>query len=361
MKRNYGIDLLRLVLMLMVVVLHVLGHGGILSAVAPLSAKYNIAWLLESFAYCAVNCYALITGYVYIKGKYKFSSLIQICLQAVLYSVGIIMCIWILKPGSFSFKNLVNFAFPASKRAYWYLSSYVGLFLLIPLLNAGINALSKAQAKKCLCITFFAFTVIPTFARQDTFAVNNGYGTLWLMYLYVIGACIRNFEWGDKLSSKKAALLYVCGIVLSWGIKIGQECITTLITGEAKNHFNFISYISPTMVLAAVALFFAFKNAKIPRWMTGFISSFAPAAFGVYLIHEHEIVKAHFVIGKFAFLAERSVPVMIAGTLASALIIFTVCLFIDWIRHKVFSLIHVKERLESLENKIQCRWRKRQD
>ena len=65
MKRNYGIDLLRMILMLMVVILHVLGHGGVLDATTPLSAKYCVSWLIESFAYCAVNCYALISGYVY--------------------------------------------------------------------------------------------------------------------------------------------------------------------------------------------------------------------------------------------------------------------------------------------------------
>jgi surface polysaccharide O-acyltransferase-like enzyme len=345
----------------MVVVLHVLGHGGILDTTAPLSAKYNVAWLLESLAYCAVNGYALITGYVYIKGKYKFSSLIQICLQAVLYSLGIIACIWILKPGSFSIEKLVYFAFPASKRAYWYLSSYVGLFLLMPILNAGINALSEMQAKKFLCVTFFAFTVITTFSRTDAFAIKNGYSTFWLMYLYVIGACIRKFEWGDKLSSIKAALIYVCSILLSWGIKIGQEGITALLSGEAKNYFEFINYTSPTMLIAAIALFFAFKNARVPQWIAKIISIFAPAAFGVYLIHEHETVRAHFVTGKFAFLAEYSAPVMIAGALASAMAIFTVCLVIDWIRHKVFTWLRVKERLEHLENKIQRCWRKQEE
>ena len=62
MKRNYGIDLLRLVLMFMVVVLHVLGHGGVLSAAQPMSGQYITAWLMESLAIGAVNSYAIITG-----------------------------------------------------------------------------------------------------------------------------------------------------------------------------------------------------------------------------------------------------------------------------------------------------------
>ena len=61
-KRNYGIDALRLISMFMVVVLHVLGQGGVLKAAK--NGQYIISWLLEIIAYCAVNCYAIISGYV---------------------------------------------------------------------------------------------------------------------------------------------------------------------------------------------------------------------------------------------------------------------------------------------------------
>ena len=61
-KRNYGIDLLRLVAMYMIVILHVLGNGGVLEATNGL--KNSLAWFMEIGSYCAVNCYAIISGYV---------------------------------------------------------------------------------------------------------------------------------------------------------------------------------------------------------------------------------------------------------------------------------------------------------
>ena len=63
-ERNYGIDLLRIVSMMMVVLLHVLGQGGILDGSDPLTVKSETAWLLEIGAYSAVNIYAMISGYV---------------------------------------------------------------------------------------------------------------------------------------------------------------------------------------------------------------------------------------------------------------------------------------------------------
>ena len=61
-QRNRGIDLLRMTAMWMVVILHILNKGGVLAAAAPLSAGQGTARLLETAAYCAVNCYGLISA-----------------------------------------------------------------------------------------------------------------------------------------------------------------------------------------------------------------------------------------------------------------------------------------------------------
>ena len=72
-RRNYGIDLLRMLAMWMVIILHILNKGGVLSAAAPLSAGYEAAKLLEAGAYCAVNCYGLISGYVGVQHRFRYS------------------------------------------------------------------------------------------------------------------------------------------------------------------------------------------------------------------------------------------------------------------------------------------------
>ena len=63
-KRNYNIDLFRIIAAFFVTVLHVLGQGGILESTSPTETNYWIAWFLEICAYCVVNCFALISGYV---------------------------------------------------------------------------------------------------------------------------------------------------------------------------------------------------------------------------------------------------------------------------------------------------------
>ena len=61
---NRGIELLRIILMFMVVILHVLGAGGILSNADPMSGQYFAGWALETVCYGAVDTFALVSGYV---------------------------------------------------------------------------------------------------------------------------------------------------------------------------------------------------------------------------------------------------------------------------------------------------------
>ncbi|MDO5138181.1 MAG: hypothetical protein Q4D71_06920, partial [Oscillospiraceae bacterium] len=63
-KRNYGIDCLRILCMIMVACHHILYHGGILERAIHFPGSYQAAWALNIGVYCAVNVYGMISGYV---------------------------------------------------------------------------------------------------------------------------------------------------------------------------------------------------------------------------------------------------------------------------------------------------------
>ena len=76
-EHNYGIDLLRIVAMFYIVVLHVTGYGGVNSSVSS-KVAVGIVTFIRAGAFCAVNCYALISGLVLcqdlVQVKMRFSS-----------------------------------------------------------------------------------------------------------------------------------------------------------------------------------------------------------------------------------------------------------------------------------------------
>ena len=92
-NRNYGIDALRLFSMFLVVILHVLGRGGILGATN--GGKLFVCMILETAAFCSVDCFALISGYVSYSGEekpFRYSKYIHLWLQVVFYSFGFTIC-----------------------------------------------------------------------------------------------------------------------------------------------------------------------------------------------------------------------------------------------------------------------------
>ena len=86
-QRNRGVDLLRMVAMWMVVILHILNKGGALGASAPLSAGRETALLLDMAAYCAVDCYGMISGYVGAGHRFRYSGAVALWLRTAFYTL----------------------------------------------------------------------------------------------------------------------------------------------------------------------------------------------------------------------------------------------------------------------------------
>ena len=81
-ERMANLEVLRCVAMMMVVVLHYLGKGGLLpDLTVPLSVQDMAAWLLEAFCIVAVNVYMMISGYFLCESSFKLSRLLTLWLQ----------------------------------------------------------------------------------------------------------------------------------------------------------------------------------------------------------------------------------------------------------------------------------------
>ena len=351
MKRNYGIDLLKMLLMFMIVVLHVIGLGGVLSAPDIRAANYCTAWTLEVVCYCAANCYALITGYVHYNRKYRIHSLLMICLQMLFYSVLISGIFWIVKPGKFTLDALLNTLFPVSRSVHWYISSYVGLYLFIPLLNAGAEAMTRNQAKYYLAASMIIFSIIPTFLMADPYKLSGGYSTIWLMHLYLTGAFVKKFGWETRLSRKQLVMIFSAAILVTLGVMFSLEAVTRMIFGEPRYSNLLVSYVSPTIVLSGLSLFLYFLTIRPSERIVKYLRVLSPAAFGVTIIHVHPYIYELWA-DRFVFLAQWNPLVMALGIIVCALGIYVPCLLIDYLRIRLFDKLNVKESVARVSDRL---------
>lgn len=328
--RNYGIDLLRIVSMFMVCMLHVLGAGGILDATVPRSANYQLSWFLEALTYCAVNCYALISGYVGLNARHKYASIVNLWLQVAFYSVLITLLCAHLHPEWMTKLVWQKAFFPGSMGQYWYFTAYFLLFFAMPVLNGGIKALPKAQLRTLLIIAGLMLTCLPRIFERDIFLTSDGYSFVWLAYLYVVGGYIKLHGTDKKANPPLCFLIFVLSGICAWLCKYILEP-----TRYAAYSQILISYMSPIMVIAAIALFLCFANLQIKKGKR-LIAFFAPLSFSVFLIHTHPLLFTNYLAGAFAFLAAKPWYMLLGGAVAAALGIHLACSLLDLPRHFLF-------------------------
>lgn len=86
MKRNYGIDVARVLAMFMVVVIHNLNQGGVLkNAISTLG--FLSSYELFNISIVAVNLFALITGYLYLGKGSKLKRVVGLYFEVWALSV----------------------------------------------------------------------------------------------------------------------------------------------------------------------------------------------------------------------------------------------------------------------------------
>ena len=350
--RNYGIDLLRILAMLYVVILHAVGPGGILETAAVGSAQYQVAWFLETWTYCAVNIFALVSGYVSYaerEKKTKWSSYVLLWLQVVTYGVAVTLVFNFFHPELVTKADLLRMFLPVTGGLYWYLNAYTGLFVVMPLLNAGLRKCSVETLKKVFVAMFLIFSVYEAVVRR--MAMTGGYSFAWVFVLYVMGGIIKKCGIGKKLTAPKAWIGTAVLCLMAWlwriygpefsfrGVWVGQDI--------------WISYLSPMVLGAAILHVIAFSKMKIGGACRKVIAFAAPGSFAVYILNCHWIIWAYMMTAKFAPLAGQPVYVMVFWVLAFSCAFVVISILIDRVRIFLFEVFRVRKMVDGFVGAVE--------
>lgn len=344
-NRNYGIDFLRLVAMFLVVTLHVLGRGGVLSNAS--GSQYAVSWLIEIGAYCAVNCYALISGYVcYREQKHpiRYSTYLSFWVPVVFYSFGITLIGYFINPSGVGITDIIKSAIPVTSSQYWYVSAYTGLFFLIPWLNKSIQSLDQKSFNQLILVLFLVFSCFatPANAISDVFQLTGGYSVIWLVLMYLVGAWLKKNEITTKLSSIIWISIALACVLFTWGFKIFAPYFNSVLIG----------YTSPTVVLVAISLVSIFSRLRLPSHLVYTIRLFSPAAFGVYLIHTQWFIWDNCIRDTFSWIATIQpylIPIVVC---MCSFGIFVSCLLVERLRLTLFSVLKINSLIEKIQGYV---------
>lgn len=348
--RNTGLDLLKTLAMMMVVMIHVIIHGGLIQAVQLMPAKRIAIYVLYTASFCAVNCYGLISGFVGITSRQHYSSLAAQHLRVVFYSVLLTIGIRFMFPNTVSKWDILKSMFPYTNDAYWYYTAYLPTALLAPYINRLLRSLTKRELCQLAVLLVVLFSLWPMVSGKDLNHINFGYSASWILCLYVLGGILRLLDMHQRMRSSWLAVLYALAICIALASK--------LIKDDPSFHI-YEDYSSLLFLTAAAALVLFFARIPFSRpFLRKIITLISTLSFSVYLIHDHTLVRIRLMRERFAPLAHLPLISMVLSTLLIVAGILLGCLLIDLGRKKLFDALKIHKRLRHLENAVQTRWQK---
>ncbi len=255
----------------------------------------------------------------------------------------------IVKGNTFNSIELLKTFLPISYNDYWFLTNYLILYLISPILNTVINNIDEKKFKRIIVLLLFIDSILPTLTNSSFFNVTLGYSLYHFIFLYFVGAFLRNYPIEDwyifKKTSKKALQLISLFIffLMAFINIINQSASKELlnmhpIIAEVGIIFSnsFIAYNNPLVIIQTIAFFIFFSTLNLKSTFINYIST---ATIGIYLIHDNNNIRN--VLYKFLGFNGNNYSVMIlVNILGCAILIFISCLIIELIRKFIFKLIY---------------------
>ena len=142
---------------------------------------------LRSIAFVCVNCFVLISGYFGIRWKVKsFSGLI---FQIAFWLLAGVLISKVLDSSSFSdwFSSCYEYI-----RARWFISAYLCLYILAPMINDFADRRSQRQLGIYILVFYIFSTIYGYLCLAKEF--NEGMSMISLIGIYLTGTYIRRYS-----------------------------------------------------------------------------------------------------------------------------------------------------------------------
>ena len=363
MERQSNMELLRLVAMMMILVMHMdYGAFGLPTAEsvenAPMTTFGRI--FVEHLCLVAVNVYVLISGWFGIRPKMK--SFVRLMLQVATYSIIITGAFLLLGKATFKIGYVTDMLIIGKQ--YWFVVSYLLLYLVSPILNTFVEHSSKREFQWMLLVFFgFQFVYSWIFGLEE-FA--GGYSALSFMGLYLLARYVKIYEYENENERRRtkdenenenerrrtkdenennhldgiasrftlhasrfsfpqllALYLFIAAITalfvfLAYGWKgdtFGDACAGI-----------FAHYNSPFIVVSSLLVLLMFSKLHVQSKVINYLSS---SAFAVYLIHAHPLLWDEYLNLFPPIYAKYPNLLGVLLMMLVAVIIFFLCIAID--------------------------------
>lgn len=326
--RNSNVETLRLFVMFGILLWHVTVHGyglAYMQSSDTLTIEHDFMNALSTamFVPC-VDIFVLISGYYGI--KFSFKTLARFECQAIFYS-------YLMAFAAFYFfgnsNNLLEKIFPIIGNRWWFLTVYVMLLIIAPILNEGIKRLTEKQHLAIIVMLVAINCIGYMFLRQ----IGNGNTLQFFILLYLIGQYLHSYKDKYKMFANTRLTVLLSIICTAINFIAVYFCLQSCVQHPilvTKYMMLYLSYNNPVVLLQAIFILCAVLSLN-PTFNIK-INTLARHVFAVYLITEcagktfYKMLKDCF-NSNFFF------------GMSACIGVFFVCLLIEAIRSKCYDII----------------------
>ena len=289
-NRNSSFELLRIIAIVLIIMHHFSYHNE-LYLLPTTNFNSYLGLLLFSVGKIGVAVFILISGYFMVNKKISIKKMIMLWLEVEFYIIIMTIITTIIK-GSYPFKirDTLKLLMPIMFNKYWFITAYMGLYTLSPLINMVITKITKNQFKALIKINFVIFIIIYSFLHNEQFITtgNNLSIIILFCFLYMIGAYIKLYDISFLKDKNKLVLLAY--LFLSYTL---YYTILVVIRMYFKNVIidYYIDFKFILVFIISILAFYIFKKIKISSKLVNYISS---SVFGIYLFQSHPLFGGKF-------------------------------------------------------------------
>lgn len=286
-KRATGIELLKLVAMLLIVISHTGPYYGTTYMPSILNlrlATTDVQNLLLSFyVYLGQigNCIFLVCSAYFLleQDEVKVNKVIRILADCLFFSLGF-LAIFMAMGRELPTMLIIKQFFPTTFEFCWFVGCYLLLYLIHPMLNMIIRNLSRKNLLLINAVGILLYSILQMVLR-DSFYYTRMVGFILIYFLMAYSkfylkntSCKKKLNWCVLIVS---AILLIAMVVVTnvLGLYLDTFC---------EKVMHYCIFVNPFIILMAFSAFNLCKEWKIK---SGFINTLASVTLYVYIIHEN--------------------------------------------------------------------------
>lgn len=278
-KRDYRLDLLRVISMIMVVIIHIANYYcRAFNDIDKIS--YLGALIFNTISRISVPFFFMISGATLLSKKYDKDKNKERIIKKIITLI-VITIIYFIWDKYYMNKdiNIIYLLNKPEKKLLWFMYAIIGIYISLPFIKCMVDKMGKDEDKLFVILWLMFNGILKGLNIGNTYLIPIISGTYYLEYFIIGHMIIKYYDYIRKNKNNKLLLItsiisFIIVVILTYFISINN--------GE---HFTkLLTYSNALIMVASLSSFiYLYFNIKDKEYII--ISKLSNLSFGIYLFH----------------------------------------------------------------------------